>query len=228
MPDTSDIGDRFKRYEAVTRYYLPRRIPVLLRIDGRAFHTVTRKLFGRGYDDNFVKCMRAVAKEVMAEMSGCDFAYGQSDEITFLLTDYKTVHTEPWFDYNLCKMISISAAVASVKMSYLLDTKVEFDARAFSVPQDDVVNNFIWRQQDATRNAIQMLGREHFSSKELHGVSCNQIQEKLITEKDINFNDVPTARKRGWCVLCGVSDLGIPIFTQDRNYINDFVDVRMD
>jgi tRNA(His) 5'-end guanylyltransferase len=97
-----------------------------------------------------------------------------------------------------------------------------------SLPQDDVCNYFIWRQIDATRNAIQMAGREHFSHKELHKVNCNGIQEKLFQEKGINFNDYPTVRKRGFCIVKGVVDLDIPIFTKDREYVERWVYVRED
>lgn len=120
-----------------------------------------------------------------------------------------------------------------------------FDARCFSIPKDEVVNCFIWRQQDATRNAIQMLGQCNFSHKELHGKSCNDIQDMLMTQKGINFNDMPTEFKMGVCcyretkeatcinkktkeeIPCvrseWVLDKEIPIFTQDRNYVEKFV-----
>jgi len=226
--DKSDIGNRFKAYEAVSCHYLPRRIPVLIRLDGRAFHTLTRKLFGRRYDRDFAETMATVAVAVQQDIQGCDFAYCQSDEITFFLTDYKTVHTDPWFDYNQSKMLSISASIASATMSRIYNRSLQFDARAFSVPHDDVINNFVWRQNDATRNAIQMAGREHFSHSELNGVNCNQIQEKLFSEKGINFNDYPVTRKRGFCTVNGKVDWEIPIFTQNRSYIKRFVDVRED
>ena len=110
-----------------------------------------------------------------------------------------------------------------------------FDSRVFAIPKDEVNNYFIWRQQDATRNSIQMLGQANFSHKELHKCSCNMIQEKLFTEKGINFNDIPTTQKRGACIvkeqyLVGeatrtrwIVDKEIPIFTSDRDYIGKFV-----
>ena len=111
-----------------------------------------------------------------------------------------------------------------------------FDARCFNIPVDEVTNCFIWRQQDATRNAIQMLGQCNFSHKELQKKSCNDIQDMLMLEKNINFNDMPTEFKRGVCCikkqipctdrLVGyktdwVIDKEIPIFTQDRSYIEN-------
>ena len=101
-----------------------------------------------------------------------------------------------------------------------------FDARAFNIPESEVCNYFIWRQQDATRNAIQMLGQAHFSHKELNGKSCNDIQDMLFTQCGINFNDMPVEFKRGVCACKNDSfriDENIPIFTQDREYIERFV-----
>jgi tRNA(His) 5'-end guanylyltransferase len=112
-----------------------------------------------------------------------------------------------------------------------------FDSRCFNIPEEEVINCFIWRQQDATRNAIQMLGQSNFSHKELHGKSCNDIQDMLMLQKGINFNDMPTEFKRGVCCvreeyaypdefmqthqwrIRWVLDKEIPIFTQDRDYV---------
>jgi tRNA(His) 5'-end guanylyltransferase len=101
-----------------------------------------------------------------------------------------------------------------------------FDSRCFNIPVEEVTNCFIWRQQDATRNAIQMLGQCNFSHKELHGKSCSDIQDMLIEQKSINFNDMPTEFKRGVCCRRGddgkwVLDKEIPVFTQDRDYVGN-------
>ena len=225
--DKVSLGDRMKTYESVTEFHLTRRIPVIIRIDGRAFHSFTRK-FGRGWNEEFVNQMIEVAKVVQKDIQGCNFCYCQSDEVSFLLTDYKTIRTSPWFDYDARKLVSISASLASSIMTLLNNKVISFDSRAFSLPQDEVCNYFIWRQQDATRNAIQMAGQEHFSHKQLNNLSCNDIQEKLFQEKQINFNDYPVIRKRGFCVINDVIDKEIPIFSQDRNYVERFVNIRED
>jgi tRNA(His) 5'-end guanylyltransferase len=227
--DGLDIGNRMKeKYEKVTAYCLPRRVPVIIRIDGRAFHTITRKRFGKAWSMEFVEQMIQMAKAVMDDMQGCKFCYSQSDEVSFLLTDYKTIRTEPWFDYDLRKLISISASMASAVFSAMYGKPVCFDSRAFSMPQDEVVNYFLWRQIDATRNAIQMAGREYFSHKELQNKSCNEIQELLFQKKGINFDKYPVVRKRGFCIVDGETDLSIPIFSRDRAYIEKHVYVRKD
>jgi tRNA(His) 5'-end guanylyltransferase len=226
--DRTTLGDRMKGYEGISRHYLSKRIPVIVRIDGKAFHTVTRKSFGKKWSQDFTSMMVETAKAVQKEMSGCSIAYCQSDEITFLITDYKTISTSPWFDYNVQKLSSVSASIAASTFSLLHGKAVSFDGRSFSIPQDEVANNFIWRQQDATRNAIQMAGYEYFSHKQLKNKSCNDIQEMLFAEKGINFNDYPTIRKRGFCIINGKLDNEIPIFSKDREYIEKHVFIRED
>ena len=224
MTDSEGLPARMKRYEAVSYHTLTRRVPVILRVDGRAFHTLTRSL--EGWSTEFSNKIAATAVAVMQEMQGCAFAYCQSDEISFLLTDYQTIKTQPWFNYELEKIISISAAIASVSFSLQFGSPAEFDSRAFSVPQDEACNYFIWRQQDATRNAINMVGQQHFSPKQLHGKSTDDVQEMLFQEKAIKFNDYTAAQKRGVCVVRGEIDKEIPIFTQDRKYVEKHVFIR--
>lgn len=226
--DGLDIGNRMKKYERCFEYILPRRIPVIVRIDGRAFHTITRKRFGKKWSNEFVEQMMETAKTVVADIQGCSFCYSQSDEISFLLTDYKTILSEGWFGYDIRKIISISASLAASVFSRIYGRNVCFDSRCFSISQDDVCNYFLWRQIDATRNAIQMAGREYFSHKQLHKKSCNEIQELLFQEHGINFNDYPTIRKRGFCVIDDTVDFDIPIFSKEREYVERWVYVRED
>lgn len=221
------LGDRMKAYELVSEWILPRRIPVILRIDGRAFHAYTRQHFGKNWSQGFVDQMIAVAEAVASEMQGCDFAYCQSDEVSFLLTDYETIDVQPWFGYDARKMISISASIASGVFSRECNQNISFDSRTFSIPPDDVCNYFLWRQQDATRNAIQMAAREYYSHSELFGKNCDEMQE-MLWSRGVNFNDLPTHRKRGFCIIDGTLDIKIPIFSQDRNYIERFVYIRKD
>ncbi len=222
------LGDRMKGYEGCFSTKLPRRVPVIVRVDGKAFHTFTRRMFGRGYSEVFVEMMSDTAKYLQKEIQGCDFCYVQSDEISLLLTDYRTIKTDAWFGNEVNKIVSVSAALASSSMSLTIGDHVEFDSRAFSCPQDEVCNYFIWRQQDATRNAIQMAGQEYFSHSELNKKSCSDIQEMLFSGKAINFNDYPTVRKRGLAIVSGNSDSEIPIFSEDRNYIDRHVFIRED
>lgn len=266
------LGDRMKEnYENRSKTYLVRRMPVIIRLDGKAFHTFTRGM-KKPYDEIFHDTMNATMKYLCENIQGCKLGYTQSDEITLLLTDYDTLTTDAWFNNNVQKVCSVSASMATMAFNQCFASKIYnfchsmktdengdlnkeqfdlwctyrkalekgamFDARCFNIPEEEVTNCFIWRQQDATRNAIQMLGQCNFSHKELQNKSCNDIQDMLILQKGINFNDMPTEFKRGVCCVketyqdpdvdikdgaCPrthwVLDKEIPIFTQDRDYV---------
>jgi tRNA(His) 5'-end guanylyltransferase len=260
------LGDRMKsNYENRSKTHLTRRVPCIIRLDGKAFHTFTRGL-KRPWDQVLHNSMVATTKYLCEHIQGCKISYTQSDEITLLLTDYETITTDAWFGYSVQKMCSIAASMATYAFNKafekeanavidaicaLQDTDTEkdylralnkclttgalFDARCFSVPKEEVVNCFIWRQQDATRNAIQMLGQTYFSHKQLDHKTTGQIQDMLWKEKGINFNDMPVPFKRGTCVKrevimkgeverhAWVADYNIPIFTKDRNYIEQLL-----
>lgn len=182
------LGDRMKGYENIARNYLPRRIPTIIRVDGKAFHTFTRGM-GKPFDRILMTTMQNTMKYLCENIQGCVFGYTQSDEITLVLTDYATITTDAWFGYNIQKMCSVSASMATLAFSNAytaelwknfpeamrssdngtnkyIETLVAkmgtamFDARVFSIPKDEVCNCLIWRQQDATRNSIEAVGRQ--------------------------------------------------------------------
>lgn len=244
MSDKTSIGDRMKGYERVTNHHLVPRQPVIIRLDGRAFHSLTRGM-KKPFDYRFRACMGQVARYLCEQITGVRLAYLQSDEISLLVTDYRSIKTHAWFDYRLQKVCSIAAALASVRFAEVMsisfpDKSIRhhvFDARAFNIPRAEVVNYFIWRQQDAVRNSIQGLGQAHFSHMELHFKNCDQIQEMLFQHKGINWNAQLPSDKRGSCVFLRsaksghspwLSDFSIPTFTQDRDYIQRHVDIEED
>ena len=227
--DTSDLANRMKEYEKRNQYYLQKRTPVAIRVDGRSFHTFT-KGFQRPFDDVLIKTMQETAKYMCENIQGAKFAYVQSDEITIILTDYDTLETGCWFNYRTDKLCSIAASMATMIFNKIFKEKVEnfieeggafslaqlnynqmkmepylkaiekgamFDARCFNIPKEEVTNLIYWRQLDATRNSIQMVGQANFSHKELQNKSCNDIQDMLHKQKGINWNDYPTVCKRG-------------------------------
>jgi tRNA(His) guanylyltransferase len=234
------LGDRMKTYEGVSNFKLPRRMPLIIRLDGKAFHTFTRK-FDRPFDTQLADVMAEVTKYLVENIQGAKVAYTQSDEISILLTDYDSLETDSWFDKKIQKICSVSASMATMRFMQLLnhgkiDPKkltmayVMFDSRVFVLPKEEVVNYFIWRQQDASRNSVQMLAQSKFSHKELQGKNNNKVQDMLMEKFNINWNDVETRFKRGSCsykaAADGVqNDFEIPIFTQDREYLNKFIEV---
>ena len=210
------LGTRMKtQYEHRCRQFLPRRTYTIVRLDGKAFHTFT-KGFDKPYDLDLMTLMDETAKSLCEQVQGVKFAYVQSDEITLLLTDFEKIHTNAYFDGNVQKITSISASIATAAFNkslvYLPSNKVInkdgqlktalFDSRVFTIPdRTEVENCFIWRQMDATKNSISMLGQAHFTHKELHGKNGSQVQDMLMTLKDINWNDCPTGFKRGRVIV---------------------------
>ena len=268
MPVNDELGSRMKEfYESVPKTKLVRRMPVAIRLDGKAFHTFTRG-FEKPFDEVLGKAMRETMKYLCENIQGCVLGYTQSDEITLILIDYKKLTSSAWFDYEVQKMCSIAASMATMAFNRFFREEMDkdlaiprvrynwytaainkgamFDARCFNIPKEEVANLIYWRQLDATRNSIQMVGQANFSHSELQNKSCNQIQEMLFQERDINWNDFPTHLKRGSCCIKSEEtttyaktvhdevitwaterphweiDLEIPIFKgEDRRYIND-------
>ena len=110
---SNSLSDRMKGYENAYRIYLPKRLPVIVRIDGRAFHTFTKGM-QKPFDHILMGCMKLTARRLCKEISGCKLAYTQSDEISLLLTCDDTLSTEPWFGNNLQKLTSLSASLATL------------------------------------------------------------------------------------------------------------------
>lgn len=233
-----------KRYERASKTALPWRMPVIMRVDGRAFHTYTKGC-ARPFDEHLMSAMDACALAICENAQGAALAYVQSDEISILLHGYRKLDSQPWFDNEVQKIVSISAAIASAEMTMRSPAifghmkPAHFDARAFVLPEAEVCNYFIWRQQDATRNAIQMMAHAHYSHRELHRKNTSEMQEMLFA-KGVNFNDAPTHHKRGRCIVrtsCEVdgvprhlweTDAEIPIFTKHRAYIERHLTTESD
>lgn len=241
------LGDRMKTYEAVSKGYLMRRTPVIIRIDGCHFHTFTRN-FDKPFDRVFIDSMQWTMWHLCNSIQGCVLGYTQSDEISLVLCDYKRLESAAWFDDQIQKICSVSASLASMFFRMAYDASIEeyeeaegesfdseryhdayffnpayFDARCFNLPKEEVCNYMIWRQQDAERNSILGLSQALYTHKELQGIKCKELQDKMFTEKGVNWNDLETCKKRGACAIKGEKrwriDYDIPIFTQDRSYV---------
>lgn len=198
MTDSTAIGDRMKRHEAVYRQLVPRRTYSVLRVDGKAFHSYLRGC-PRPFDEEFMADMDAVAEALCAEISGAVLAYTQSDEISVLFTDFGSAGTEPWFGGVLAKQLTIAASLTTAVLNERRPGKrALFDARVFTLADPvEVANYFIWRQRDAVRNSISMAAQARFSHRQLHQVNTGQMQEMLWKEHGINWNDYPAGCKRG-------------------------------
>jgi tRNA(His) 5'-end guanylyltransferase len=167
--------------------------------------------------------MTTTAETVMKKSQGAKCCYIQSDEISILLTDCDSLTTEAWFDYNLQKMVSISAGIASATFSGMFYEFGWFDCRVFNVPVEEVCNYFIWRQKDWIRNSISMLARSHFSHSELMNKNTSDMHEMLYT-KNVNWADLELQWKNG--TLITKEGRFHPIFTEDRSIIENLLKVQ--
>lgn len=208
-----------ENYEIRSRGYLTRRTPVILRVDGKAFHTYTRGL-NKPFDEYLMYDMIETTKYLCSKIQGAKCGYVQSDEISILLTDYDNLQTSAWFDYEVQKMCSIAASQAAsyfmkmrlLGMSQNYQSKTipveeidemrlaDFDCRAFNIPKEEVTNYFLARQKDAVKNSISMLAQSLYPHKQLHGKNTNQMQE-MCFQKGINWNDLHYSKKRGTFVV---------------------------
>lgn len=231
--DRSDLANRMKEfYETIPKTRLMRRCPVVMRLDMRAGHTFCRG-FERPFDEVFITSMQETAKYMCENVQGCVLSYQQSDEISLILVDYKKLNSSAFFDYEVQKICSITASMATMAFNKYFEEEVRynsdifyepwnhdekekklfssyfksikkgamFDSRCFNIPKEEVTNYIYWRQLDASRNSVQMVGQANFSDKELHKKTTNQIQDMLMTQKGINWNDFPTYQKRGSCCI---------------------------
>ena len=201
--DSTALGDRMKKYEAVTRFVLPGRTYTIIRVDGKAFHSLLRHA-EKPFDSIFMAVMDEVAAGMCAEVAGTVFSYQHSDEISLLVTDFGSVHTEAWFGGGVQKMASVAASAATAAFAELALSlskpmgRALFDGRVFTIPSAvEVANYFLWRQRDCVRNSVAMAAQAHFSHKRLHALNSAQMQELLWSEKGVNWNDYADGAKRG-------------------------------
>lgn len=220
-------------YEHRSRYYLPNKMPVIIRLDGRSFRTYTKGLH-KPFDSNFSRAMQQTALELVNNISNCKLAYVQSDEISLLLTDYHEAKTQSWFTNNLQKLVSVSASMATAYFNYYFQEQLSlwfkaytivkqnmevseedrtyyqalvqkrpfatFDSRAFVLPQDEVNNYFIWRQNDAIRNSILACGQTYIGKKDIHGLKLDEIKAKL-KEIDHDWDELSITKQQGSSVV---------------------------
>lgn len=245
-----DIGNRMKyNYENVSKTRLLRRTPVAIRLDGRAFHTFTRHL-RKPFDDIFMRTMQSTMQYLCSQIQGCVFGYTQSDEITLILIDYQELNTCAWFDYEVQKLCSISASLATYAFHKYFDIYTDnyfciysdedriyeealcvachacaaFDARCFNIPKEEVANLIYWRQLDAKRNSIQMCGQAEFSQNELHEKTCEDIKAML----SYDWNELPASKKWGTACIHSkygwILDSNMPLIKgTNREYVEQWI-----
>ena len=275
------LSDRMKEYESNTQTKLIKKLPVIIRLDGRSFSKYT-KGFTKPFDIELSYILQDVALELRKEIENAKFIYSQSDEISILLTDWDKSkpneggRIDTWYDYRIQKIVSVASAIATAKFNeyvyklaekyeelaedklYVIDNRIvgtdnveyykekakllkrklfkaTFDARVFNLPTDEVVNYFIYRQQDALRNSISSLARKYYSTKQLVGVNNPTKIQMLETDYGVVFDrDITQLQKLGFTVITNLKakennkekfeiDTNIPIFKDNRDYIERYL-----
>lgn len=207
MTIDSDLAIKMKNYETVFQSYMPGKMPVIIRVDGRAFSKLTRRLFSKSFSMIFNRIMCDTSLALMKDVPGAAFAYHQSDEISILLINYKREETQPWFNNRIDKIISNTSAITSVVFNNLMLMQFGegwspngyevFDARAFVLPPHEVLNYFMWRQIDCRRNAVMSMSREHMSHAEVQGKSPQTLAKEMLDSHKVDFYAEPLPRILG-------------------------------
>jgi len=231
------LGDRMKKYERISQSDLMRRTPVIVRLDGKAFHTYTRGC-DKPFDMDLHQIRQQTLQHLCETIQGCIIGYSQSDELSLVLKDWDTYDTSAWFDNNLQKIVSVTASECTARWNELvymqpisetppLASKVrgfaKFDSRAFNVPKEEVINYLIWRQGDWERNSVQMLARAYYSHKQCHGKSCKELITLIEQEHNIVWGNLATWKKQGETWIRGVGIVDDVVFKLNRSTIDKLV-----
>lgn len=203
-----DIGDRMKSYE--TSEQLPKGA-MFVRVDGKAFHTWTKKISAaRPFDRIVHQCMSYATRKTAREIQGFSLAYTQSDEATFMFHNLEP-ESRAWFDGKVSKLVSVTASLFTYHFNnYYGDFVLThgyprvpafFDSRAFSVPVEDAANVFVWREQDWRRNSVQMLGQHYIGHKEMQGLDSIHVIHELAEGHGIDWFALTDWKRYGTFVV---------------------------
>jgi tRNA(His) guanylyltransferase len=197
------LGDECKWFESnfSVENLIPT-LPVIIRLDGNNFHNYTKGL-QRPFDEQLSELMIETTKELVKE-TGAVIGYTQSDEITLIL--HNPDPSKQFYQGGkkfkiLSKLTGFAVNFFNIKRLELLPNHnkiANFDCRVYQVPNlYYAYKQLLWRELDATKNSISVLAHSNFSHKSLQNLHRNQLMDKLMLEKNINWNDLETKYKRG-------------------------------
>jgi len=215
-----DLGNRMKAYEDCYSIKMPKKLPVVIRVDGKSFSRMVKNWkCEKPFDKNFVKTMQETALQLCYNIEGAMMAYVQSDEVSVVIRNDRTINTDAWYDNKIQKICSVSASIATTNFNctFFQDREdfsnaanwAKFDCRAWVLPEHEVQNYMVWRQSDASRNSVSMLGRAFFSANELHGKKTREVK-KMLSEKGVVWDELPTNFRLGSCVVKKPTRVTIP------------------
>lgn len=223
----SNLEDRMLYFRSLTDYRLMPNSYVIIMLDGRSFSKIIKNNFEKPFDDKFINYMNETAKHLAKSIEGVKFGYVQSDEISLVLTDFDTETTDSFFANRLSKILSISASIASSFFNKLIINDLiknssskeeiiksmenlklcEFDCKSWNVPSyNDVFAWFLYRQNDCIKNSKSQTAQTYYTHKQLFKLNTDQQIEKLLQEKNINWNDFDNGKKYGRFIVKTVKE----------------------
>lgn len=218
METKETLKEKCESLRKTTDYRLPKKTYVMGMLDGKNFSRLIKNHYEKPFSDVFINMMNETAKYVCKNVQNCKFAYTQSDEITFVLTDFDGEGTSAFFDFRLSKMLSIIASLATAKFNQLvtlnlLDTPcssedmkciirdmqlVQFDCKVWDAKEyNNVYAYLLWRQIDCVRNSKQQAAQTYLPHKTLLNKSTDEQVALLLKEKGIDWNDYDDGKKYG-------------------------------
>lgn len=226
-------SEKILRWEHYDKICLIPKMPAIIRVDGRSFKSYTRHL-NKPFDDEIISAFIRTSRKSFSEIENCRLSYTQSDEISFLMTDYENENTCPWFGGNIQKIVSNVASIVSVIFGQEIPGEYGipyFDARVFNLPRDLVNDYFMERQKNWQTNSVNMVARTFYSHKQLMNKSTREVKEMLKEEKDYVWNDLPITNKlgcthirdRSCCNNLRMLEGNEEGFYKDSNIVNQFV-----
>jgi len=236
------LEERMQRYESVFEGIVQPRTPIIVRLDGSNFSSYTEQLDSKPFNRKFIALMDKTAHEVCSRVQSVKFAYVASDEISLLIHPYKRFTSEPPFGGRIQKIVSITAGIASAFFtmnSWMLwknDDSIDagqyidpayFDARVFTMPENEVANYFVWRQRSYIRNAISGFARTVFSANDLFKKNSDEMLQ-MMKASGHDFNELSATMQRGRAILyrnsggyCSIYDT--PKFSENRNMFEEML-----
>jgi len=202
-----EFGDRMKFFERVyTDRSISIDVPLCVRIDGKGFSKFT-KGFAKPFDQALTRSMVDTTKQLLKE-TNADIGYTQSDEITMLWFKRSEKQNEHIFGGKVSKINSILASMAAANFNYFIAQYAPsiyagkglayFDCRSWAVPNDiEASNVLLWRIQDARKNSISSLYRWTLGHSSMHGLSGEQMVEKLKKDANVDWINLPATYRYG-------------------------------
>lgn len=231
------LAQRQKQYEACSDFSLIQRTPVIVRVDGSHFHTLTKNL-PKPFCASFQYLMHNVMLYCAPEIQGLVLCYHQSDEITFILRNDQSLEAEPLYNNRIQKIISIIAAKTTLGFNKLLQTiepkldlvgEAIFDCRVFLVPDlTEACNNLVWRQQDCMKNSLSGASQAALADKFGKRTALKLLHKKVFSEKkqllleqcNIDFDNYYSSAFRRGAIVCKVPTL-LPLLGKEEKILRD-------